>query len=175
VNYITDEVKAFIGFESDYEVGWDPVERGQIRRHVQAVMDDDPIYVDDDYAASTRFGGVVAPPLFPLHAVTRWTPGQPDPLEPALRDPDFDGAPSNMLRSCVLPPIPLKRILNGGSDFEIYQLARPGERIGAQSRYVDIFQKEGRSGTMVFWLIETRYTNAAGDLLLKSTNTRILR
>jgi acyl dehydratase len=175
VNYITEEVQKLIGFESELEEACDPVERGQIRRHVQAVMDRDPIYFDDDYASQTRFGGIVAPPLFPLHAVTRSAPDSPDPLDPGLDDPDYDAAHGNLLRSCVPLPMPLKRIMNGGSEFEIFRLARPGETIRARSRYADIYQKEGRSGPIVFWVIETVYTTTDGELLLKARNTRIVR
>jgi hypothetical protein len=174
-DYITDEVRAMIGFETDFEDACDPVEQGQIRRHVQAIMDRDPLYYDQAYAASTRFGGIVAPPLFPLHAVTRSAPAAADPLDPGLADPDFDGSSANVLRGALPPPVPLKRTLNGGSEFEIFRLARPGERIRAKSRYVDIYQKNGRTGPIVFWVIETTYTTTDGELLLRATNTRMLR
>jgi hypothetical protein len=174
-DYITDEVRAMIGFETAFEEACDPVERGQIRRHVQAIMDRDPLYYDEAHAATTRFGGIVAPPLFPLHAVTRSAPAADDPLEPGLSNPDFDGSSANVLRSAVPPPVPLKRTLNGGSEFEIFRLARPGERIRAKSRYVDIYQKNGRTGPIVFWVIETTYVTDEGELLLRATNTRMLR
>lgn len=72
-------------------------------------------------------------------------------------------------------PIPLPRILNGGNQVEVYQLARPGDRIRAKSKYVDIYQKEGRSGTLVFALIETVYVNQQGETLLKAVQTNVIR
>ena len=176
-NYITDEVKACIGLESEWEQGWDPVERGQIRRHSQATMDHDPIYWDDAYAQSTKFGGVRAPPLFPVH-VLRVPASDPDPFEGRGSDPDFDGGtPGVMGLVKGLPPvpIPLKRVLNGGSQIEVYQLAKPGEYVRVESKYVDIYQRDGRSGALIFILVETLYTNEAGELLLKATQTRIYR
>lgn len=174
-NYITDEVKALIGFESEWEVACDVVERGQIRRHAQGIMDKDPSYYDDKYAAGTKFGGVVAPPLFPMHAVTRVGPNLPDPFEGAANDPDFDGVPRSLMKTWVPLPIPLKRILNGGNQVELYQNAKPGERVKARSKYTDIYQKDGKSGPMVFWFIEITYTNESEELLMKATMTRIMR
>ncbi|MBZ9894355.1 MULTISPECIES: MaoC family dehydratase N-terminal domain-containing protein [unclassified Mesorhizobium] len=174
VNYITDEVKALIGLESEWEEGCDPVERGQIRRHFQATMDNDPVYWDDAHAAGTKFGSVVAPPLFPLH-VLRPAPGTPDPFERAAKDPDFDGSVRGLMKGLKPLPIPLTRVLNGGNEVEIYQQAKPGETVRVRSKYLDIYQKEGRTGTMVFLLTETVYTNGDGELLLKAIQTRILR
>jgi acyl dehydratase len=174
VDYITDEVKALIGAESEWEEAWDPVERGQIRRHAQATMDDDPVYWDEEAAKKTRYGGVVAPPLFPLHAL-RVRPDAVDPFARAATDPDFDGSVRGVMKGLPPLPIPLTRVLNGGNDVEIYQLAKPGENIRVKSKYLDIYQKEGRTGTMVFLLTETIYTNQKGELLLKAVQTRIMR
>jgi acyl dehydratase len=173
-NYITDEVKALIGLESEWVEACDPVERGQIRRHVQATMDDDPIYWDEAYARNTKFGGVVAPPLFPLHAL-RQPAGTPDAFERAASDPDFDGSVRGLMKGLKPLPIPLTRVLNGGNQVEIYRLAKPDEKIRIKSKYLDIYQKEGRSGTMVFLLTETIYATDKGEVLIKAIQTRILR
>src|ERR1044072_5172491 len=96
----------------------EPVERGAIRRFVQAIMDPDPLYSDESYAIS-RFGFVVAPPLFPLHACDpscRQPLGSADPLEPALTDPDFDGAGVSIGVWNV--DVGLARQLNGGNDVD---------------------------------------------------------
>lgn len=173
-NYITDEVKALIGLESEWEESCDVVERGQIRRHIQATIEDDPVYWDDDYAAGTKFGGVVAPPLFPLHAL-RVPAGTPDPFEGRATDPDFDGSVRGVMKGLVPLPIPLTRVLNGGNEVEIYQQAKPGEKIRVKSKYIDIYQREGKSGPLVFLLTETSYFNEKNELLLKSVQTRIIR
>jgi acyl dehydratase len=173
-NYITDEVKALIGLESEWVEAPDPVERSEIRRHVQAVMDDDPLYWDEREAKATRYGGVVAPPLFPLH-VLRPAADAPDALARAATDPDFDGSVRGMMKGLKPLPIPLPRVLNGGNQVEIYQLAKPGERIKVRSKYIDIYQKDGRSGTLVFLITETLYKNERDELLLKAIQTRIIR
>lgn len=173
--YLTPEVKALIGMEGEPEACWEPVERSEIRRFAQAVMDDDPIYWNDAYARETRYGGVVAPPLYPLFAHRR-APETPDPLPEAAMNPDFDGF--TLLLHPGLPPVPLPtlpRLLNGGSEVEFYQLPRLGDRITARAKYLDIYEKSGRSGTMVFIVIETRYLNQRDELLLVSRVTLIRR
>ncbi len=173
-NYVTDDVKALIGHETEWVEAWDVVERGAIRRFIQAVMDDDPVYWKDDVARETRYTGEVAPPLFPLHAFRR-PPGTPDPLSRVSGDPDFDGVTRDF--GLGLPPVPiaLPRLLNGGNQVEVYQLARPGDRIRAKSKYIDIYQKEGKSGSLVFILVETLYCNQDKELLLKAVQTHVLR
>ncbi len=52
---------------------------------------------------------------------------------------------------------------------------KPGERIRVKSKYTDIYQREGKSGPLVFLLTETSYYNDKDELLLKSVQTRIIR
>lgn len=173
--YLTPEVKALIGMEGEPQTCWQPVERSEVRRFAQAVMDDDPIFWDDAYVKQTKYGSVVAPPLFPLFAHRR-PPGTPDLLAEAATDPDFDGSAG--LLATGLPPVPLPklpRLLNGGNEVELYQLPTLGDRITARAKYLDIYEKTGRSGTMVFIVIETRYLNQHDDLLMVSRLTLIRR
>lgn len=173
--YLTAEVKALIGMQGEPQTCWEPVERSEIRRFAQAIMDDDPIFWNEAHAKTTRYGTVVAPPLFPLFAHRR-TPGSPDPLADAATDPDFDGFAG--LMTTGLPPVhlpQLPRLLNGGNEVELYQLPKLGDYLTARSKYVDIYEKTGRSGTMVFIVIETRYTNQDEALLMISRVTLIRR
>jgi len=174
VNYITDEVMALIGYQTDWVEAYDPVEQGAIRRFYQAVMDDDPVYWKQEHAATTKYKGVVAPPLFPLHAFRR-PPGTPDPLDRIAGDPNFDGVTRDFGLGLPPVPVPLPRLLNGGNQVEIYRLAHIGDRIRAKSKYIDIYQKEGRSGTLVFILVETVYANHKGEPLLKAVQSHVLR
>jgi len=172
-NYITDDVKAVIGAESEPVEAYHAVESGEVRRFHHATMDQAPRYWDAGGAGTSRFGGPVAPPAFPVHAFRR-PPDAPDPLD-AMGDPDFDGR-NRRLRP-GLPPleVPLARLLNGGYDYEFFRYARVGERIFCKSRFKDVYQRDGKSGTMVFVVIEDLYTNERGVPLIKTTNTLILR
>ncbi|MGD9945575.1 MAG: MaoC family dehydratase N-terminal domain-containing protein [Burkholderiaceae bacterium] len=164
--YITDEVRALIGVQSEEQVACDAVERGAIRRMAHAIMDDDPLFWDDAQAQATRYGTVVAPPLFPVHMFQR-DAGAPDPLDKAWEDPDYDGSkPATALFALPNIPIPLKRLLNAGVEVEFFRYAQPGERVTVVNRYTDIFQKQGKRGPMVFVVVERRFRNDKQQPLL---------
>jgi hypothetical protein len=180
VNYITDEVKAVIGAHNGPILAYHPVEASEVRRFFQAVMDPAPRYWDEAWAKTSRYGGLVAPPAFPPLAFRR-APNDPDPLD-HMDEPDFDG----MVRSFRgLPPVqvPLPRLLNGGYEYEFYRYARVGERIYRSSTYLDIYQRDGRSGPMVFVIVADMFTtdglgDGRGDgsiPLITTTTTTILR
>ena len=173
-NFITEEVKTLIGVETDWIEACDAVESGAVRRFCHAIMDDDAPYWQPQQAEQTKYRALVAPPLYPLHAFRR-PPGTPDPLSRVAEDPDFDGVPRDY--GLGLPPLPinLPRLLNGGNQVEVYQLARHGERIRAKSKYVDIYQKDGKSGALVFILVETLYKKSRNEIILKSLQTHVLR
>ncbi len=174
-NYITPEVQALMDTEAGPFAAWDPVERGAVRRFAQAIMDDDPVYWDDEYAASTRYGRVIAPPLFPMYAFRR-APGTPDPLNGAA-DPDFDGAVDNFVVWFGLPPLPinLRRLLNGGNRVRFSRYAEIGDRVSATSRYVSVTQKQGKDGPIVFVVIEVTFRNQRDDVLATCEQTLIWR
>lgn len=174
--YVTAEIRRLIGTSGRRVCAPEPVDLSSIRRMAQAIMDDDPLYWDESYARGTRYGGIVAPPLFPLHACRR-EPGSPDPLDRAIADPDFDGVGDVMARA-GLPEldIGLPRLLNGGNDVTIYELARVGDRITATSTIADIQEKHGRSGPFVLVVVETLYEAENRKApLLRSRQTHILR
>jgi acyl dehydratase len=175
-SYVTDEHRKLIGVPGPELTAPHPLGPDELRRFVQGVMEGNPVHWDPAAARDSRYGEVVATPLFPMHTPTRPAPGGPDPLDRLGEDPDWDGID----RSAAfggLPAIdlPLKRILNGGTEAEFFQLAKLGDVITARSEYTDITEREGRSGAMVLVKVQTTYTNQDGDKLLVSTMTVIMR
>ena len=166
-NYITEEVKRLIGKKSVVIKSCDAVERGSIRRFTQAIMDHDPLYWDDGYAARTRYRKTLAPPLFPFHIMSLQASGTPDPLDQAIKDRDYDGAGDFMTARGLPPiPIPFKRLLNGAIEVEFFKYAELGDKIITTSKYVDIFQKQGKKGPLIFVAMETEIKNDRDELLL---------
>ena len=167
VNYITEEVKSLIGKKSVQITSCDTIERGSIRRFTQAIMDHDPLYWDDAQAAKTRYRKIMAPPLYPFHIMSLQPSGTPDPLDQAIKNPDYDGA-GDFMTSRGLPPIPIpfKRLLNGAIEVEFFKYGELGDKIITTSKYVDIFQKEGKKGVLIFVTMETEIKNDRGDLLV---------
>lgn len=173
VDYMTPEVRALIGVEAPPIEATHPVEASEVRRFHHSTMDDARRYWDTAWASASRYGTVVAPPAFPVHAFRR-AADEPDPLRADA--PDGYGGYGPALRPGLPPlPISLERLLNGGYEYELFRYARLGERIVCRSRYKDIYQKDGRSGPMVFVVLEDTYRDTAGALLLTTTNTMILR
>jgi acyl dehydratase len=109
-----------------------------------ATDDLNPLYLDEGYARQNRHGGIIAPPLFYMAPLT-------DPVpETDLRK---DGLPRE--GRFPIPPVPLERpggvpLVDGGTEVEFFVPIRSGDRLTARTRIVDIYQKEGKSGPLVF-------------------------
>jgi hypothetical protein len=153
-----------------------PLERDTLRRFVQAIMDTDPLYVDQEYAKGTRYGEIVAPPLYPVHAF-RPPIGGADPLDILRTDPDADGSGGNDGVFFGLTPIesPFKRLLNGGNEIEFFRCLAVGERCVANARYADVQLKQGKGGQLLLVTIETTFSTEAGERLLVNRQTLIWR
>jgi hypothetical protein len=171
---VPEGLDAYVGMTSELEWACEAVEPGAVRRHAQAVMDEDPAY-GAPCADNERFGGPIAPPLFPLHMFRRPL-GTPDPVQANATDPDWDG--SIQSNGQTLPPIePLRdwTLLNGGSEVELFRYARHGERIRMRSRYADIRTQQTRKGPSVLVIIEIDYETGTGEPLMRVRRTLIRR
>jgi acyl dehydratase len=170
---LTDAVRGLVGVAGRTLTAPAPLGADTLRRFAQAAMERDPIHHDADAARARGYDGIVAPPLYPLHAFPRPF-GARDPLQALDEDPDWDGIE---LVEDGLPPLnlPLERLLNGGVDAEIFDLARIGDTLTSQSRYADITERRGRGGPMVFVVVQTEYATTAGTDLLRVHTTMIAR
>jgi hydroxyacyl-ACP dehydratase HTD2-like protein with hotdog domain len=63
----------------------------------------------------------------------------------------------------------------GGKEVEFFKQMRPGDTITRIGKMVDIYEKEGRSGPLVFTVFENRYTNQDGELVAIEKITGIHR
>lgn len=171
-----EDFQKYIGMKGEPKVANMPLERDALRRFVQAVMDQDPLYYDDEFARSTRYGGIVATPLYPVHAF-RARGGSPDRLDVVRDNPDADGTDSRDGAYSALPKIdmPFKRLLNGGNEIEFFRCLAVGEVAIATPRYANLQLKKGKSGSMLLVTIETEYRTESGALLLVNTQTLIWR
>ncbi len=169
---LTDEIRGFIGRQSESVTACDAVEPGAVRRYAQAIMADD----DADYAPEARpprYGAPVAPPIYPAFMFRRPL-GTPDALTERAEDPDFDGLVSAASDGLPELPLPGRALLNGGSEIEFLRYARHGERVTQRSRYADIYERPSKNGPMLFVIIETEY-RTGDDVLLRVRKTIIRR
>ena len=171
---LNDEIRGYIGMETELQLAFDPVERGAVRRYAQAIMDIDPVYMWPEACEGTRYSKPVAPPLFP-NAMLRLPYGDKDLVQERATDPHFDGAVGSS--TLGLPPLPLvgSPLLNGGSEVEMYRLAEHGEPIWLKSRYLDIYEKESSKGTMLMVVIETHFLDRDQKLVMRFRKTQIRR
>jgi acyl dehydratase len=155
---ITDEARAMIGRESEPITG--EVRAKDIRRFCYAVGDSNPQYLDEESAGESQHGGVVAPPMFfDIPTVPEY------PLE----ELKADGMPPPGIR----PPVKALRSMAGGNEVEFFQPMRPGDKIQQVTKIADIYEKQGKSGRLVFTIYEHTYTNQDGDVVAVARQTGI--
>ena len=65
--------------------------------------------------------------------------------------------------------------LNGGDRFEYLEPIRVGDTITARSTLVDVYEKQGSSGGLLFLIVETEYVNQHGLTAVRLRGTRIRR
>lgn len=145
---IPSVLKELIGKETA-PVTWE-VEKGWIKRFAEAIDDPNPLWTDEKFARKTRYGGIIAPPTFPT----------------ALRNEEA-------LKVFFELDIPQKRVLNGGNELEIFEPIRPGDKITVTAKLVDVREREGRMGKMLFLIQEVTYKNQFGDVVAIGRNTII--
>lgn len=155
---LPEEAKNMIGKEN---ISYYHVTKKDIRRFAQAIGDLNPLYFDEEYAKKTKYGMIVAPPLF-CHAFA------------------FDDVPAEQLRDDGLPveldiPLPVSRAIGGGSVFEVGKPISPGDVIKARKKIVNIYNKEGRSGLLYFIVIDTLYENQNNEMVAREEATYIQR
>jgi len=138
---ITDEVRNAIGKEIDSVVV--EVEKGAIRRIAQAVGDPNPLWQDEEYAQKSRYGGIIASPTY----ISSIRTGE---------------------GLAALPPVPLKRVLNGGNELEFFHPIRPGDTLTSRRILADMREQESSKGKMVVMVLETTYTNQKGEVVAKN-------
>ena len=152
------EAMALIGVEKQRQY---TVTEKDIRHFAQAIGDSNPLYHDSEYGKRTKYGSMVAPPLF-CHAFA-FEDVAPEALPP-------DGSP---VEADI--PIPAKRMVGGGSVFESYIRFRPGDQVRVRTLLKDLYTKTGRSGVLYFIVIETCFYNQKDELAAKETATFIKR
>lgn len=86
-------------------------------------------------------------------------------------DADFQGVPNYLTRihgTRSLPedfPVEMHRCFDAGKSIVCHQPVRPSDHVTGRSEIADIFEKSGRSGTMLFIVHRMNFYNQTGDHL----------
>ena len=103
-----------------------------------SVGETNPLFTDPDYARSTPYGSLIAPPTFCVVFRSR----------------------------AHLPNLKLsygKRGYDGGKECHLFHPIRPGDTITGVDRIAEVYEKTGRSGSMIFIIRESELTNQHGE------------
>ena len=147
---LTEEVLAAIGRKS--EPRRELVTRRDIRKYAVATGNKQRKYLEGD----------LAPPMFHV---------------PLFRDVvELDQlTPDGVSIDSLLPKFPLEKAMAGGLHIEYLKPVRPGDWLTATRTLTDIYEKEGRSGPLIFYEVIMEIVNEAGDTVIREKTTRILR
>ena len=63
----------------------------------------------------------------------------------------------------------------GGTEIRQHQPIRPGDVLTGTRRLVDMYEKEGASGPLIFMVRELAITNAQGEPVMEEIQTSIAR
>lgn len=173
---ITSEVQAMVGKENRPETGPDEVCNSEIRRFVQATMDDNSLWFDEEYARSTKFGIGCAPLPYALRATGFYKRplGSPDLTRTKGADEDVRGDLETEQEIRIPWPKGMAEF-HAGDEVEYFQLPRAGDKISVQSKIVNIIEKTGRSGKLGISFVDRTYTNQKGEILAINHHTSIAR
>lgn len=156
---ITPQVRAFIGQETPPERNRFPVSEEMAYDLADAIQDPNPMFSDRDYAAKSRFGNLLCPPL------ATWKD-----IAPSI---GFFGAGQE---SHFQVPLPFNSYgLNGGSDWQFLRPAYVGDWITRRFRILDIYEKQGRSGALVFVVRRETQTNQREEVISLADRVSIHR
>ena len=148
---ITDSIefdRSIIGV--DVSVGSHQVTKEEIIAYAKALDETNPLYLDEEAASAGPYGAIIAPPGF-YHSIR--LNQMPDPkLQFGDRNSGFIA----------------------GQSIEYFEPIRAGDTISAKAQIADVYAKTGRTGTLVFVVRRTTYSNQHGRtvMIVDGTNVR---
>lgn len=146
------------------------VEEGAIALFARAVGDPNPVYSDPEYAASSEAGGVIAPPTF-VQSSAQFDPDYP--LRPKLGQPWFGSGRNPTGRIATGESRGMGGGLHAEQHFEYHRTLRPGDVLSATSCPGERWEKQGRSGRLVFSEGITEYRDQHGELVITARSVGV--
>lgn len=142
------EAKEIVGKETTFTAP-DPVGQAFIRQFALSVGDMNPHYVDQSFAEKSKYGGIIAPPTMVCETMY-YHDGSVDEA----------GGPANRFTL-----VSMGTEIRGGNDYTFHQPMRPDDVLTARWKAKEVYEKQGRTGRLLFLVYEIRYTNQRGELL----------
>jgi acyl dehydratase len=143
------EAKKMIGREGKVKPFRYPVEYEPIRRYCAMTGDTNPLFLDPQYGANTKYGNVILPPFAPFGIMDNGNIDMMINLTANAIDNDI-----------IMPPTPGKYLINMGQEWEFFKPATIGDRLSLKTRLGDVYIKPTRVDPKGFWIVtEFHYTN----------------
>lgn len=156
---LTSDVTAYIGHQSRVETNRFPISEEMVFELADAIEEPNPLYLDAAYAKNSRFGGMLCPVL------AGWKDWAP-------RIDYFGAGQDNHFEI----PLPFKSYgFNGGSEWTFHRPVRVGDHLTEAVKILDMRERAGRTGHLLFIPRETKQTNQKGELLQTIRHTSIFR
>jgi hypothetical protein len=153
---ITDEMRGIVGKVMAEQLSF-PIDTNDIRHWAAAVYYPDvppPLYWDEEFARTTKWGGIVAPEEFNPFA---WMMQEPRPQPRAFRQGRFE-------RAFGLEPPKSKATMQNEIRVTYTGVRmRPGDVIRSTQRISEYFEREGRMGLQLYTTLDNEYTNQHGE------------
>jgi hypothetical protein len=166
-SYITDEMRGIVGWPMSQLMSF-PIAASDIRKWAMAVYYPEippPLFWDEEYAATTRFGGIVAPEEFNPFA---WMTRDPRPAVRPSRHGGFEAVFG------VTPP-EYRAVLQGERRARYSAVRmRPGDVIRSTSFISAYFEREGKMGLRLYTTISQELVNQR-DEWVKTLDTVFVR
>tara|TARA_R110002124_G_scaffold41518_1_gene128673 strand:- start:7543 stop:8610 length:1068 start_codon:yes stop_codon:yes gene_type:complete len=136
-------------------MSWDDVNRPMIRHWAQAMGDNNPVYTDADFAATTRHGGLVAPPTM----IQAWTMKGLEGPAPGTSDIDpMAGASDAMVAAGYVA------VVATNCEQRYLRYVKPGEKLHHRHRLESISdQKQTSLGAGYFLTQILEYCTEDGE------------
>jgi acyl dehydratase len=136
----------------------DAMGRPSFRMYALAIGDFNSLYTDGEFARNHGLKDIMAPPTL---ICDTWQ----------YLDSDMDERGDLVGRG----EIQKLGALRAGNDYEFFQPVHPDDVITARWKVMDLYEKTGRSGHLVFLVIEGAFYNQQDELLAKNTETMFFR
>ena len=136
----------------------DEMGRSSLRQYALAIGDFNPLYSDRDFALAHGLRDVMAPPTL---ICDTWQ----------YVDSDMDD------RGDLIGRGPIRELegLRAGNEYEFFRPIHPDDVISAHWTVKEVYEKTGRTGSLVFQVIQTTFYNQADELLARNTETMFYR
>ena len=154
---LLERLKATVGQEIVLRAP-DEMGRSSLRQYALAIGDFNPLYSNPEFAQANGLRDVMAPPTL---ICDTWQ----------YVDSDMDE------RGDLLGRGPIRELegLRAGNEYEFFQTIHPDDVITAHWAVKDVYEKTGRTGSLVFQVIETTFYNQSDELLARNTETMFYR